>query len=158
MLNLTRILSCSLLVLMVTGCASTLTRAFDEPRIELLGVRPVNVSNTEANFLVTLRVINPNAFALDIDGVYYDIFLRERKVLSGVSSDAVVIPAFGEGRLELTAAANIFQSISLVSDLMQTPPQNGLPYTLNTKISVAGWGPAIKLSHQGTIGAKVPAK
>jgi len=158
MIKLTRIIACSLLALMVTGCASTLTRAFDEPKIELLGVRPINVSNTEANFLVTLRVINPNAFALDIDGVYYEIFLRERKVLSGASSEATVIPAFGEGRLELTAAANIFQSISLVSDLMQTPPQNGLPYTLNTKISVTGWGPAINLSHEGTIGAQAPVK
>lgn len=140
------------LATLVTACSSLTDMVdFDEPQVELLGLEPMAANGMEARFLVRLRIVNPNAIPLDIDGMSYDVFLRERKVLSGVSSDGINIGAYSEGTAELEVAAGMFGSLALLRDLMATPTDGGLPYRLDAKISRRGLPSAIRVSREGQL-------
>jgi LEA14-like dessication related protein len=146
----TRLFIVLCLVAMLSACATPL-RDFDEPEVELTGFRALPSSGMEARFLLQLRILNPNAVPLKINGIHYELLLREQRALSGVSADAVRIPAYGEGKLELEAAAGVLGSLALVRDLLANPPEQGLPYTLRAKLSVDGALRALRLERAGTL-------
>lgn len=146
----TRLFSALCLVAMLSACATHL-RDFDDPEVELTGFRPLPSNGMEARFLLQLRILNPNAVPLRINGIYYELRLREQRALSGVSAEAVRIPAYGEDKLELEAVAGILGSLALVRDLLGNPPENGLPYTLRAKLSVDGALRALRLERAGTL-------
>jgi LEA14-like dessication related protein len=137
-------------VVLLSGCATTLTD-FDDPEVDLVGLRPLPAQGMEARFLVQLRVVNPNAVPLKIDGMHYELFLREQRALSGVSAEPVRIPAYGEVRVEVEAAAGMLGSFALVRDLLGNPPAGGLPYTLRAKLDVDGALRALRLEREGTL-------
>lgn len=135
----------------LAGCASIGTLDFDDPEIELLGLEPLPSQGMEARFLVKLRVVNPNSIALNIEGMSYDIFIRDSKVLSGVSNQALSVAAYSEGVAELEVAAGMFGSLALIRDLMTNPVEGGLPYRLNAKLARKGLGGSIRVSREGQI-------
>jgi LEA14-like dessication related protein len=144
-------------LLLLSAC-TTPVADFDTPDIELLGLRPLPAEGLEARFLVRLRVVNPNTVPLEIEGIHYQVYLRERQVLSGVSAEVPVIPPYAEGIVELEAAAGVLGSLALLRDLMADPPDGGLPYRLQTKLSLAGTLRALRLEKDGVLdlGARSP--
>lgn len=146
----TRLFIVLCLVAMLSACATPL-RDFDEPEIDLTGFRPLPSQGMEARFLLQLRILNPNSTPLQIDGMHYELFLREQRALSGVSAEDLRIPAYSEGTLELEAVAGMLGSLALVRDLLVNPPEDGLPYTLRAKLSVDGALRALRLERAGTL-------
>ncbi|MEQ8692603.1 MAG: LEA type 2 family protein [Pseudomonadales bacterium] len=144
-----RILFAALLALL-TACATPLVD-FDTPEVDLVGMRPIKSNGMEARFAVQLRVINPNTRPLNIDGLHYQVYLREQRALSGVSAEAVRIPAYGEGLVELEASAGMLGSLALLRDLMSNPPDSGLPYRLEVKLSVGGSLRALRIDREGVL-------
>lgn len=133
------------------GC-STMPRAdFDPPEVSLQGLRPLSISGTEARFEIALRVLNPNAVSLDIEGLYFEVFLKDSKVLSGTGSKAVKIPAYGEGELTLEASLGMLRAVTLIRELSEKP-DGAIPYRLSTKISLAQFPVALRLEDSGVIG------
>jgi LEA14-like dessication related protein len=143
-----------LLILVITltcGCASVGLEQFDDPDVELLALQPLPSQGMEARFLLRLRIVNPNPIALEIDGMAYDVYLRDTKVLSGASNREVTVAAYSEGTAELEVAAGMLGSLTLLRDLMSSPPDGGIPYRLNTKISRKGLGGSMRISREGMI-------
>lgn len=140
-----------LCAILIAACATPLGSDFDKPEVELVGLAPMSSENFEARFKLRLRVINPNSTAFDIEGMHYEVFLRDRKVLSGVSAQAVALPAYGETVVELEATASMLGSLGLLRDLMEQPPETGLPYRLKTKLSLAGMLTALRLETTGAM-------
>lgn len=139
-------------ILLALGACSSLPPAdFDNPEIELLGLRPIAADGMEARFAVTLRVINPNDIALDIEGIFFEVFLREQRVLSGVSSRSARIPAFGEGTVELEASIGLLNSVRLIRDLAAESARDGLPYRLRTKLSVRNVPGSVRIEREGML-------
>lgn len=138
------------LLALLAACASPLVD-FDTPEVDLIGMRPIASSGMEARFAVQLRVINPNTTPLNVDGLHYRVFLRDQKALSGVSAEAVRIPAYGEGLVELEASAGMLGSLALLRDLMANPPDSGLPYRLEVKLSVGGALRALRVEREGVL-------
>lgn len=138
------------LLALLTACATPRVD-FDTPEIDLVGLRPIASSGMEARFAVQLRVINPNTVPLKIDGMHYQVYLREQKVLSGVSAEPVRIAAYGEGLVELEASAGMLGSLALLRDLMSDPPDSGLPYRLEVKLSVGGALRALRIEREGML-------
>lgn len=134
-----------------TGCASMGMDAFDEPDVELVGLTPLPGSAMEARFLVKLRIVNPNPIPLEIDGMAYDLSIRGSKLLSGVSNNGLRVEAYGESTAELEVAAGMLGSLALIRDLMSNPPDQGLPYKLNAKLSRKGFGSALRVSREGVL-------
>lgn len=132
------------------ACAALHTADFDPPTLELVGIKPLKSDGMEARFQLSVRVVNPNASALEVKGVYYELYIEGNKVLTGASSDAAIIPAFGDGRLELAASASMFGSFALLAQLLDSQPEDGVAYELKAKISVAGLPTALRINRQGT--------
>lgn len=144
-----------LLITLLSGllgaCTSLGLDSFDEPEVELVGLAPLASQGMEARFLVTLRITNPNAIPLEINGMAYDLSIRDSKVLSGVSSQPLRVDAYGESTAELEVAAGMLGSLALLRDLISSPPDGGLPYTLNAKLSRKGIGGAFRVRREGVI-------
>lgn len=153
-----RLLTAVFLSVLVSGCASLMTTDFDDPDIEVVGLRPLPSSGMEARFEVSLRVVNPNSIGLDLDGVHYELYVEGSKLLSGVSSSPTTIPAYGEATLVLQAAASMFGSINLIQKLINKPPENGIGYELRAKLSIRNWPTAIRVQREGRIGEKAAAQ
>ena len=124
---------------------------FETPTVEVVGIKPLQSSGMEARFGITLRVVNPNAIALDIEGVYYELEVEGSKLLSGAESEPTSIPAYGEGRIELEGAASVLGSLGFISKMMDRTATQALNYELKTKISVKQLPRAIRVNKVGSI-------
>jgi LEA14-like dessication related protein len=124
---------------------------FDEPEVELLALEPMTSQGMEARFKVKLRVVNPNSIPLEIEGMAYEVFIRDSKILSGVSNQALKVAPYSESVAELEVAAGMFGSLALLRDLMSNPVEGGLPYKLNAKLARNGLGGTVRVSREGQI-------
>ena len=149
--NWTRPLLIAIVVLAQGACSSLPTNDFDKPEVELLSLRPIAADGMEARFAIKLRVLNPNSVALDIEGIFFEVFLREQRVLSGVSSRPARVPAFGEGTVELEASIGLLNSVRLIRDLASEPAKEGLPYRLKTKLSVRNISRSVRIEREGVL-------
>jgi LEA14-like dessication related protein len=140
-----------LAVILLAGCSSIGVMDFDEPEVELLALEPMPSQGMEARFKVKLRVVNPNSIPLEIEGMAYEVFIRDSKILSGVSNQGLKVAAYSESVAELEVAAGMFGSLALLRDLMSNPVEGGLPYKLNAKLSRQGLGGTIRVSREGQI-------
>lgn len=140
-----------LALLACIGCSNMPRADFDPPEVSLQSLRPLSVSGSEARFEIGLRVLNPNAIALDIEGLYFEVFLHDSKVLSGTGSKGARIPAYGEGELMLEASLGMLRAISVIRELSDKS-DGRIPYRLTTKISLAQLPYALRLEDSGVIG------
>lgn len=138
------------LLALLTGCATSLVN-FDAPEIDLVGLKPLTSRGMEARFAVQLRVLNPNTLPLNVDGLHYQVYLRDERVLSGVSAEPVRIPGYGEGVVDLEASAGVLGSLALLRDLMSNPPDSGLPYRLEVKLSVDRSPRPLRIQREGML-------
>lgn len=141
----------AVLIGLVQACANLPIGQFDEPEVELLALEPIASQGLEARFLMRLRIVNPNDIALDVEGMAYEVFIRDSKILTGVSNEPLRVEAYGESVAELEVAAGMLNSLALLRDLMSNPPDGGLPYRLNAKISRKGLIGALRVTREGAI-------
>jgi len=144
------------LLLLLGACASLQPggKDFDPPTVELVGLKPLRSQGLEARFEISLRVLNPNTRDLELEGVYFELWVEGKKLLTGVSAEPVTIPAFGEGRVALSGSASLFGSFALLANFMETRPQSGFAYRLKAKISIAGLPAAVRITQEGSFGAR----
>jgi LEA14-like dessication related protein len=143
-------------LLLLGACASLQPGGsdFDPPTVELMGIKPGRSHGLEARFDLSLRVVNPNSRELAVEGVYYELWIQGKKLLTGASSEPVTIPAYSEGQVDVSGVASLFGSFALLANLMETKPENGVDYELKAKLSIAGLPTAVRISHEGSFGAR----
>ena len=139
------------LTLTLAGCASLPGDDFDKPEIELLGLTPIAGAGMEARFRVTLRITNPNTSPLTVNGMAYELYLRDRRVLSGVSDRPIRVEPFSEQTTELEVAAGMLGSLALLRDLLTNPPERAIPYSLRSKLSLGGLLGTVRIRRDGEI-------
>ncbi|EED35617.1 hypothetical protein NOR51B_1563 [Luminiphilus syltensis NOR5-1B] len=147
-----RLVMLTILTLIMSGC-STLNDLsdFDDPEVELLYIKPTGTRGLDAVFAVGLRVTNPNAIALGIDGLAYDVFLRDTKILSGVSNQRIEIGAFDEGTAEVELTVSMLSSLGVLRDFINNPPDAAVPYRLDAKLAIDGLPVSVRTRHEGAI-------
>lgn len=84
---------------LLAGCA--ISPLADPPRVELAGIDSLPGEGLELRFMLSLRVQNPNAAALDYDGVALDLDLRGQRFGSGVAPIRGAVPGYGEALLRV---------------------------------------------------------
>ncbi|KAB7619649.1 LEA type 2 family protein [Alkalilimnicola sp. S0819] len=95
-----------LLALMLTGCARLLQQP-ESPRVSLVHLSLRDATVFEQRYRLSLRVQNPNRFALPIEGMSYSLYLGGSEFAHGVSPVGVTVPAFGEEVLEVEMSSNL---------------------------------------------------
>lgn len=117
-------------LLWLGACASL---SLQKPTVKLADIKPAGLSLVEQAFDVSLRVSNPNAFALSGRGMQFKLFLGGQPLADGLSNQPFEIPARGSAvvtvRLHTALSDWLKQAGSLLAH-----PNRGLNYRLEGRI------------------------
>lgn len=133
----------------MTGCSS-LSPDYEQPTITVNSFRAVPSDGAIPDFVIGLRIINPNRQALALEGAAYTISLEGHEIIKGVANDLPVIDAYGEGMFTLTASANLFAGMRLVSELLRTP-RDSFAYEFEARLDPGGFRRAIRIRDSGRV-------
>lgn len=135
--------------LLLSSCAF-FSPSYEKPEVSLVKVEPLERDGLEQRIAVGLNIINPSHSDLKISGLSYRLKLQDIKVITGVTSGLKPIPSYGESRIELQAAVNLFSGFRVLESVLKN---NGGPvtYELETKISTSWWKFPIKVVESGSI-------
>jgi len=137
----------SLLGLTLSACA-TLSPDYEQPTVTLSSFRAVPSEGMTPTFEIGLRVINPNAAPLELEGVVYTIAIEGHELVKGVGKDFPVVEGYSQADLMLTGSANLLAGIRFLGDLMHKTDQ-ALSYDFEAKLDLRGLYPSIRVSESG---------
>lgn len=139
----------TVIALVAAGCAG-LGPGYETPTVTVSSFRTLPSQGALPAFEIGLRVINPNRDPLELQGVAYTVSLEGHELIKGVSSELPVIDAYGEGEFKLTASANLFAGIRLITDLMSSD-RDSFRYDLEAKLDIGSFRPTIRVRESGEI-------
>ncbi len=150
MLKSSRLLLVHLLVwFIVSGCA-TMPSDFKEPGVSVVSVTPRVLNGVAPEFDIVLHVTNPNRSALDIAGLSYTVNLSGSQVIEGVANDLPEIAPYGEAEVKLSATADLFGSLRVLTGLL-ADPTSPVEFEFNAEIDVGTFYPMINVNRAGVI-------
>ena len=128
--------------LLLAGCAR-MGQSVEEPQVTLVDMQMLELKPLEAIFQISLRVMNPNDFALDLKGVSCKLRIDGKHFATGIGNKQQEIPAFGTGIVPVTIYASTLKMFSSALALIQgmDQPQEALQpmsYELAGKIRLGG--------------------
>lgn len=139
-------------VLFVFSCASVATKPV-KPTIELVSVKPLNISLSEQKIRFELKVINPNGFDLPIENVNFVARFNDTNIANGKSNQSVTIGANSEAQLSLDVTAGLDRLAGTLNTLLQGKPLN-LDYELSGTVQVGSWPEPIPFDVTGAMDLK----
>ena len=117
----------------------------------LVGVESLGGEGFELRLAVKLRIQNPNATAIDYDGVSLDLEVRGLDFASGVSDAAGSVPRFGEAVLTVPVTVSAFSAVRQAIDgFTDGKPIDKVPYVLRGKLSTGAMG-SVPFNDEGTL-------
>ena len=131
-----RLIIMILSALSLTGC-TTLTRDVVAPEIYLSGIQPLESGLLEQRMRVDLNIVNPNRHSVTITGMDFVLDVNDSRLLRGIASDKVTIPARGERILSVTARTGI---VDVVRQLLKVPGTHTLKYRLTGGLQLGRFG------------------
>lgn len=121
-----------------------------KPTIELIDVRPLNVSLTEQKLRFTLKVTNPNSFELPVESIDFIARFNGSDIANGKSKQAVSIPANSDGKLTLDVTAGLDRLVSTLKTLLEGQTLN-LDYELAGTVRIENWSTPIPFDVVGAM-------
>lgn len=127
-----RFLILSVIVVVLAGCASL--RGFTEqPELTLVNIAALESGNLEQRFALTFRLLNPNAVALPVKGLSFDVALQGHKFASGATPQTLEIPAYGDDTFTVEVSTNLLRTATVLFSLFNDPPEQ-IDYRLDANI------------------------
>lgn len=137
------------LAVVLQGCGG-LRPGYESPTVTISSFKAIPSEAGLPAFEIGLRVVNPNIKPLELRGVAYTISIEGHDIIKGVGNDLPVIDGYGEGEFKLTASANLFAGIRLITDLMRSD-KNTFRYEFAAKLDVGAFLPAIRVTDANEI-------
>ncbi len=136
---------------LLSGCAG-LQPGREPPMLEVTGVR-LDPSSRGAvpQFLIGLKVINPNRQSLRLDGISYNLYLQDQRVLSGVARDLPDVPGYADQTIEVSATPALFGGMRLLTELMSSPQLKALDYRVEAKLDGGGLQWPVRVEEEGQL-------
>ncbi len=147
--TLIRTLMVVLLLVQLTGCSGWRSD-FENPTVQVIGIRPTTSADNYPRFEIDLRVTNPNRSDIKLKGASYSISLDNVEVIQGVASKLPVIPAYGEATFTVGATLSWLQSLRLVTTLANER-RDEVSYAMQAKLDTGAFVPDIRVAEEGTI-------
>ena len=141
---------CTALLALLLGSCATLSPDYEEPTVTLSSFRALPSEGMVPAFEIGLRIINPNSQTLNLEGIVYTISLEGYELVKGVGKDFPAIEGYSEGKVTLTAAANLLAGIRFLGDMMDSQGES-LTYEFKAKLDLGGLYPSIRVSESGEI-------
>ena len=107
------------------------------PEVNLMRIDVQDVTLSHINLLADIRVFNPNADVLNIQGVDYILYLEGIKVFSGRSNLAQTIAPQEFGHMSLRLSSAYWDIVQLLNKL---PDKTDVAFSLEGSIRLGGKG------------------
>lgn len=104
-----------LLPLLLAACAAL--SGLKPPQVSLSDVSLGQATLFEQRLKLRLRVANPNERELALNGLVFKMEAADRTFAEGLSNQQVVIPALGEGIVEVEASVQTLELLNLLPRL-----------------------------------------
>jgi LEA14-like dessication related protein len=122
-----------LLMSLLSACASA--PRLVAPELEAAGLRLQSVGVLQQQFLLTLRVYNPNSVPLPIEAIDYLFELNGRKMAEGETTVSFSIPSHESRDFDLRLRTDLLSNLRAMSEWLSGKPQD-LAYRLSGSVSV----------------------
>jgi hypothetical protein len=116
----------------VGGCATLATR--DPLNIDVAGVEPLPGEGLELRLAVTIRVQNPNDYALEYTGAALALDFNGRKLATGVSDAVGTVPRYGESVFTIPVTISAFNMARQVLGFVNDDNPNEVRYRVRGKL------------------------
>ncbi len=132
--------------------------AVEPPSVHVVNVTPLESTGFEQRLRVDLRVLNPNDFALEYDGLRFDLELNGQPFVRGLSDDEGTVPRLGDAVISVTATTTLFDLLRQIGSLAERS-QGGavvpeVSYRISGRLFLTGPGwRSVDFERTGTLGA-----
>lgn len=124
-------LPAALAAVAIAGCASLPTN-LKTPEVSFVSLKTVEASVFEQKLEVRLKVHNPNAIELPVNGLDVDMELAGEPFARGVSAREFVVPANGEAEFDMNVTANAVNALLKIAGERSS---DAIEYRLKGKLS-----------------------
>jgi LEA14-like dessication related protein len=118
---------------LLTGCAGS-SPHMEPLSVTLSDIQPGQMGLLEQEYLIKIRVQNPNNVEIPVTGLSYRIELNGKSFAKGVSKQDVTVPAFGEVLLDATAVGGLSGIITQIAQFQKGVPDK-VSYRLSGKLA-----------------------
>lgn len=140
-----------MVALVSLGACAGLGRAFEKPRIHVVGVDVQSVSLDSADLIFDFSVENPNSLALVLNGVGYRLRVNGEPFLDGRSDQRTELAARGTGRVQLPMKLR-FADVMRVLQSLEGERTAGYELRADFRFSVPVVGElTVPVSQRGTV-------
>ena len=143
----TRVLLMTWVLTVLTGCAS-LSKNMEPPQVTLSNVRVLGVTLLEQQYVLTMRIQNPNDRPLHISGLSFELDINGENFANGVSNQKVTIPGYGQGTLDVTGTSTL---AGLLRQLSELERMQELKYGLTGKVKIADIPVPLPFEYEGVV-------
>jgi len=139
-------------MLAVSGCASTMQNLVQSPVVELRAVQVVGLGLNSQTFLLSFDISNPNGFALPVRSVRYSLKLDGRQFASGETPSEFSVPANGDGRFAISVDLNLLQTAPQLLSVVRQSARDDVSYELDGRLALdIPLAPAVSYRNSGFI-------
>lgn len=140
----------SLCFLLSLNACALLSEQPRPPRVSLAGVQLVSMELLEQRYALKLRIQNPNDFALNIQGLDFEVELNQAPFASGVASQRLQVPAFGEALMQVEVSSSVWSLARQLRE-MGEGRQEEVGYRIHGRMSLGSRLMAIPFESTGMI-------
>ncbi|WDY59136.1 LEA type 2 family protein [Pseudomonas sp. PSKL.D1] len=150
MRNLARLLLISLFLTQLAGCAIWGSDDWRDPEVHLVKVETVKAKLLEQEFVLHLRIENPNDSRLFIRNVEYAIWLNDLQLVDDEASVWRSVGGHAKRTFKITARTNLWKQLKPLAKLLKSgePLHYRLQGELNTGLLIYR---SLHLSRSGEI-------
>lgn len=136
-------------LLLLTGCANQ-RMGYEPPTLALVSLRLAGATMLEQRFDVRLRITNPNAIELPLEGLSYALRVSGVSIGSGVARPQTRLAPFSDAEIDLTLNTSTLDMIDLLREWNRAPPEQ-VPYSLEGRLNVGRFAPGLPFARTGTV-------
>ncbi|WP_273431497.1 LEA type 2 family protein [Chitinibacter tainanensis] len=93
-------------VVLLSSC-SVIPNGFEKPQVSLAGISVGKLGLVEQQFVLHLRVQNPNNYEIPLDGLQVKVALNGQHFAQGVTNEKLDLPRLGEKVVKLNVTTNL---------------------------------------------------
>ena len=141
-------------MLWLCSCQS-LSPSFEQPTATITAIQMRSSDPLSPVFALSLRIVNPNNFALPISGVSYVIALNDIDVISGVTNNIPKINAYGDVIVPIDVRLDMLQAARLFLSIPKNGEMQNIAFRLKAKLDLNGLWPSVNIVEEGVIPTKI---
>lgn len=141
-----------LVLLAVSGCATSMQDLVKSPVVELRSVQVMGLGFNSQTFLLSFDIRNPNSFALPVRSIDYALKLDGQRFASGQTPSEFSVPANGDSEFAISVDLNLLQTAPQLLSIIRQSAREDVGYELDGRLAVdLPLVPAVSYRNTGSI-------